>query len=54
MSIRTKLFVARAAATMRANCSRQRFGSSFNPSAVSLTEMFESRPRTAICSMAFA
>ena len=31
MSIRTKLLVARAAATMRANCARQRFGIELQP-----------------------
>ena len=52
MSIRTKIPCFFAAAMMRANRVRQWAGSSFRPSAESLTEMLLSRPRAAIASSA--
>ena len=52
MSIRTKLPCARAASTIRANCARHSARVELQPSAVSLTEMFESSPRAAIASSA--
>ena len=42
MSMRTKMPWRRAASTIRPNCRRHSAGSSFSPSAVSLTEMLES------------